>query len=142
MCPLNRAGFCEDASTKKYLTEQKLPFRSEARPPYISVLSSSLPSCFFEAGLHQHAHGAKECLQETGNCVLHLKWFQMLKQSAAKRTDGSPPTTYHHRYSRVLFFKKKIMFRVGGHFPKCRDNFSHDDTNVCVSAKLNTFQVT
>lgn len=53
--------------------------------------------------------------------ALHLKWFQMLKQRAEKRTDGFPPPPV---ILKSAIFKKKIMFRVCGNFPKYRDNFS------------------
>lgn len=68
--------------------------------------------------------------------ALHLKWFQMLKQTAEKRTDGSPLPPL---ILKEAIFKKKIIFRVFRHFPKYRDNFSQDHTNVCINAKLNTF---
>lgn len=67
----------------------------------------------------------------------HLKWFQMLQQSAEKRTDGSPPPP--PLILKKAIFKEKIIFRAFRHFPKCVDNFSQDDRNVCINAKLNIF---
>ena len=53
----------------------------------------------------RNAHNKLETLT-----ALHLKWFQMLKQSAEKRTDGSPPPA--SLILKKAIFEKQIIFRV------------------------------
>lgn len=70
--------------------------------------------------------------------TLHLKWFQMLKQTARRRAHGSPPPLVLKK----AVFKKKTIIIVLRHFPKYRDNFSQHHTKVLYQYKTEYFLTT
>lgn len=126
----------------KTLKDQKFPFQL----PFLfnfkhghHILLSS-PQAFHRA-LRGRVMSA--CLLELRNAynkletltTLHLKWFQMLRQTAERRAHGSPPPLVLKK----AVFKKKTIIIVLRHFPKYKDNFSQHHTNVSINTKLNSF---